>query len=756
MATTAEALALAGQYLQAGQRAAAEQVCRQVLQADPASADALRLLGLLAHQAGNFNQAIACYREALRLRPGLAEVHNSLGAALAARGQLPTAIASFQEAVRLRTDYAEAHDNLGTALRLAGRFQEAEAAYREALELRANSPQAHLNLGMVLALQGRFPQAVASFQTALRHRPDFVEAYMKLGDVLKQEGRLDDAEAAYRSALRLRADLADPHHALGVLLTERGQFAAAQDSLQAALRLRPGFAGAHHYLGYLYQRMGRADEAEARYREAIRLGPVLPQFHNNLGLLLADRGRLTEAVASFKEALRLQPDFAGALNNLGKCYVDQGRPEDALVCYRQAAALDPEAQFIQSNMLHLLHYPASYDPDLTFAEHQRWGRQVEQSLAKPRPVFTAPRDPQRRLRVGYVSGDFRDHVVGRYSEAVITAHDRSQFEVFCYPTVRDEDARTRRIQTAADHWYSLADLSDAEAVSRIIHDQIDLLVDLAGHTARNRLRVFARKPAPVLVSHYGYPDTTGLTAIDCRLTDPYCDPPGRTEHLHTEKVVRLPEAHWCYAPPPTHEVTPLPAQQAGDVTFASFSNEAKVTDWMIGLWARILGELPNSRLVVQTRAPGAEDERIRAAFAQRGFGPARVTLVPRAKSDVYYQRYQQVDICLDTYPYTGNNTTADSLWMGVPVITLAGPTCLTRLGVSALVLAGLEDLVTETPEGYVKAAVDLAHDLPRLRELRAQLRDRVQRTLGDVERFTRQLETAYREMWRAYCSQAGG
>jgi predicted O-linked N-acetylglucosamine transferase (SPINDLY family) len=346
--------------------------------------------------------------------------------------------------------------------------------------------------------------------------------------------------------------------------------------------------------------------------------------------------------------------------------------------------------------------------------------------------------------------------MGRYSEAVIAAHNRRQFEVFCYANVRREDERTRRIKSVADNWRSVVQLSD-DQVARLIHDdQIDLLIDLAGHTADNRIRVFARKPAPVQVTHCGYPGGTGLTAIDYRLTDPYCDPPGRTERFHREQVMRLPEAHWCYAPPPTPEVAPLPAREAGAVTFASFGNLPKVTVPMIGLWAEILRALPRSRMLVQTGAGRAGNERVRSAFASHGICEERVTLLPVLKSEAYYRHYGEVDICLDTYPYTGCNTTADAMWMGVPVVTRAGPTCVTRLGVSALVLAGLEDLVTETPKAYVETAVRLAHDLPRLRELRVQLRDRVKRTLGDVERFARQLEAAYREMWLTYCSQASG
>ena len=904
MRTIDEALAQAAQHYQAGQFAPAEQICRQILQADPAHAYALHLLGLLALQARRWDDAVACCVAALRLRPDLVEVYNSLGVAFTERKQYAEALQSFQHALALNPDYADAHNNEGTIYKHMGQLQRAEASYRSALRFRPDFPQAHSNLGAVLALQGRLAEAAASYQAALSYWPDYFEARVSLGEGLKQMGRLEEAEGCYRAALRLRPNLADLHSNLGGVLAERGQLPEALDSFREALRLRPDLAAVHTNLGNLFKQMGNTAEAEASYRDALRHDPALPEAHNNLGLLLMVQGRpaeslaccqeavrlrpdyheahanlgdvlkllgrLDEAAASYRTALRIRPYFTQALNNLGALLAARGqyaeseqvfrdavrlwpmspephynlgiaiaaqtRPEEALACYeqamrlkpdyaealnntafiyreqglideaivynRKAAAVQPDQHYLYSNLLLTLHYPASYDPESVFAEHLRWGRQFEganprdthspptplplggegskmaascptplppstgaegsRSASIPSPLYSGERgrgegarDPGRRLRIGYVSGDFREHVMGRYSEAVIAAHDRSQFEVFCYANVRTEDDYTQRIKAVADHWRSITDVSDAQAVQLIRADQINVLIDLAGHTAHNRVTVFAEKPAPVQVTHCGYADTTGLAAIDYRLTDPYCDPQGKTECYHTEKVVRLPEAHWCYAPQHTPELAPSPAQEGGAVTFASFNFPAKVTQPMIGLWARILQALPKARMVVQTGTGRMGDERVRAAFDKHGIAGDRVTLAAKVKSDEYYRRFGEVDICLDTYPYTGCNTTADALWMGVPVVTLAGPTCVTRLGVSAIVLAGLEDLVTETPDAYVETAVRLAQDLPRLRELRGQLRYRVKRTLGNVEHFTRQLEGAYREMWKSYCVAHG-
>ena len=654
MATPADVRTLAAQYFEAGDLGRAEQICRQIVQADPADVDSLCLLSMVTYRAGRRDEAIALLREALRVRSDLPVIHHNLGLLLAEHGRLEDAVSSLREAVRLRPDAAEAYNHLGKILQHLRRWQEAEASYRE--------------------------------------------------------------------AVRLRSDLPDYHNDLAVALAEQGRFAPAEASFRAALRLRPDF----------------------------------PQAWHNLGITLAAQEKPEEAQSCYEQSLRLRPDCPETLDELGIALVAQAKVDEALACYRKAVALNPKLHYISSDLLRTLNYSAAYDPEATFAEHLRWAEHFAPTVAKDQPLHPVNRDPGRRLRIGYVSPDFREHVLGRLSEAVIAAHDPGQFEIFCYSNVRREDDRTQRIKRLAHHWRSVVQLSDEQAAELIRADQIDLLIDLSGHTGGNRLGVFAKKPAPIQVSYYGYQASTGLAAIDYRLTDAYCDPPGWTEHLHTEKLIRMPDLQWCYAPGPCPDVGPLPVQRGGEVTFGSFNNLPKVTDETIGLWAHILTELPGCRMIVLTGAGTAADERVRAAFRRHGIESERVTLVGKRPRQDYMRLYHDVAICLDTYPYCGNTTTADALWMGVPVVTRAGKTWLTRQGVGILTRAGLGDLVTESPAAYVQTAVRLARDLPRLRELRGQLRERVKRTLGDVGRFTRQLEAVYREMWQTYCAQASG
>jgi protein O-GlcNAc transferase len=670
------------------------------------------------YQAGNYALMEQVCRQSLQVHPDSPDLFNVLGAALAAQGRHSEAVTLLRDLLRAAPDAPEIYNNLGIILKQMGHLAQAEACFRDAVRLAPDTYQAHNSLGLVLAEQGRNPEAVACYEQALRLCPDYFEALINLGDVLQRMGRPAEAEERYRHGVRLRPDRAVVHNNLGVVLNEQGKFA----------------------------------DAERCYRAALRLVPRYPHAHYNLGTALAHQGKMDEALACYEEAVRLSPDYADALNNLGSCYQEQGRVDEALACYRRALAAQPGHPSAYSNYLFALHYPSGYDPEVSLAEHLRWARQFDGVGEETRASDPLDLDPHGRLRVGYVSGDFREHVLGRYSEAFITAHDRGQFEVFCYANVQSPDERTRRIQAAADHWRSLVGVSDEEAAEQIRQDRIDLLIDLAGLTRGNRLAIFARKPAPIQASNFGYPASTGLAAIDYRITDSYCDPPGWTERYHRGKLVRLPDFQWCYVPGLCPEISPLPAQRSGAVTFASLNNLVKVTDEMLAIWAQVLQALPESRMLVLTGAGSAGDARVLRAFRRYSIESPRLVLVGKQPREGYFRLYQGVDICLDTFPFNGCTTTADALWMGVPVVTLAGKTWVSRQGVGVLTQVGLEDLITQSPTNFIETATRLAHDLPRLAELRPQLRERVRGTLGNVARFTRQLEAAYRDMWQHYCA----
>ncbi len=722
MATLADTLAQAEQYHVTGQHAAAEQLCRQIVAADPQQAEAMHLLGILACQAGRYPEAAAHLQAALNILPDEARFHHSLGLVQYQQGRPHEAIVCYQRALALQPDLAQGHNNLGNA-------------YKS---------------------QGQGEEALACYDRALRLAPDFAEAHNNRGNLLRQMGRLEEAEQSYRSAVRLRPDLPQPHYNLGLVLARQERLGDAVRCYGEALARWPQYVEARIALGDALTRLSRLEEAEANYRQALRQAKTSPPPTADAPQASSQRGaeaqnKRDEALACYEQAVRIQPDYADALINLANTYLQQGRQDEAVAGFRRALAARPQDPVIHSGLLFALHYPDDYDADACYTEHKRWAEKFADPTICHRPLHPINRDPDRRLRIGYVSADFRSHVVGRYAEAVIAAHQRDQVEVFCYARVPQADAVTNHIKASADHWHMIAGRSDADTANLILQDQIDLLIDLGGHTLGNCQGVFTRKPAPIQVTHFGYPSTTGLAVMDYRITDAYCDPPGETERWHTEKLVRLPETFWCYAPWASPEIGPLPAQRSGEVVFASACILSKVTDETIGLWSQVLRALPQSRILVVAGAGRVGDERVRAVFARHGITAERLTLVPRQGVDGYLRLFQTVDIVLDVYPFTGCNTTADALWMGVPVVSRVGPTAATRQGLSILSQVGLADLAVASPEAYVETAVRLAHDLPRLRELRGQLRPRVQSTLGDVERFTRHLEAAYREMWQTFC-----
>jgi predicted O-linked N-acetylglucosamine transferase (SPINDLY family) len=342
--------------------------------------------------------------------------------------------------------------------------------------------------------------------------------------------------------------------------------------------------------------------------------------------------------------------------------------------------------------------------------------------------------------------------MGRYIGPVLECHDRQRFEVFCYASVARPDDITRRHQALPEHWRDIRGVPDDEAAEQIRRDRIDLLIDLNGHTDGHRLTLFARKPAPVQASHFGYMETSGLDAIDYRITDAVCDPPGRTERYHTEQLVRLPEIAWCYRPDVAPEVNDLPAASAGHMTFGMFNACPKITSPAVAAWSEVLRRLPGARLLLLAAVNPQADRCLLDAFTGNGIAPDRVTLESRRPRPDYFRLYHRVDLAVDSFPFAGCNTTCDALWMGVPVVTLAGQTCMARQGASPLAHLGLHELITDTAEDYVDTAVRLAGDLPRLTALRATLRERMSRsTLMNPQRFTRQLEEAYRWMWRQWC-----
>jgi predicted O-linked N-acetylglucosamine transferase (SPINDLY family) len=578
---------------------------------------------------------------------------------------------------------------------------------------------------------------------------------------LLEDGREGEADAALQSILA-----EDPGHAPALrraawLRHKVGDNDAAARLLARSLEREPKNPDAIFNLGLVLATLGRNTEAEESYRRGLALKPNSVDGHNNLGVLLEAVGRYAEAEACYRRGIELAPTLAPTHNNLGVLLKEEGRLAESLAVHRQAVRLDPHLPAARSNLLYTLNYDETVSPQALYDEHVAWGTSEGARFPIGGSRFANRAEPTRRLRIGYVSGDFRHHSAAFFFAPLLEAHDRQSVEVFLYSNDPRADAMTTRLKSRTDHWVAIHHLSDELAAARIREDAIDILVDLSGHTSRNRLMLFARKPAPIAVSWLGYPNTTGLPAIDYRLTDAVADPPGDADRPHSERLVRLEPGFLCYSPPAeAGAVGPLPALRAIHVTFGSFNNFAKLSGATIALWARLLRQVPKARLVL--KAPQFKDrgtrERCVAAFVAHGVAAERLEILPPQPSlAAHLAHYSRIDIALDPLTYNGTATTCEALWMGVPVITLRGNRHAARVGASILSSVGLEHLMAQSPDEYVAIAAEFARDLAALASLRGSLRERMRMSpLTDGANFARTVEAAYRSTWRNWCAESTG
>jgi len=577
-----------------------------------------------------------------------------------------------------------------------------------------------------------------------------VQQVFDLGLQHQQGGRLQEAENLYRQILIQQPAHFDATHLSGVIALQTGRLDLAVELIGRAIALRPGDADAHSNLGVALKDKGRLDEAIAAWRRAIALNPDLPEAHTNLGNALREIEKLDEAVAAFRRAISLRPEYAEAHNNLANAK-DQGQLDDAISAWRQSIVLNPNLPKTHSNLILALHYHPAYDAQAIAEEHRRWSRRH----AEPLRPFIRPhhndRQPDRRLRIAYISADFREHSVGRFLLPLLCHHDHEAYQIICYSDVQIGDAMTDTLRACVDEWNEIAKYTDERVAEKIREDKIDILVDLAAHTAANRLRVFARKPAPVQVTYLAYCSSTGLEAMDYRLSDPYLDPNGE-ESFYSEQTVRLPDTYWCYQSiAASPEVGPVPALAQGFITFGSLNNFCKVSSQALNLWMELLGAIPKSQLILSS-PEGSHRQKILDLFKQAGIDPQRLRFVGKVPFSDYLKLYGQIDIALDPFPFNGGTTTCDALWMGVPVVTLRGRTAVGRAGSSILCNIGLPELIAQTPRQYVQIATALAGDLPRLAELRRTRSVRMGTSpLMDARKFARNTEAAYRRMWRTWC-----
>jgi protein O-GlcNAc transferase len=705
------------QQFQNGHPAKAKTLCRTALKSDPQNPTAYYLLGAIAHQSGYFSNAADLLVKSLQFDQQNPEVHNYLGITLIEAERLAEAEPCFQKALALAPNFPEAHNNLGNVLKDMGRAEEAIDSYRSALALRADYATAHNNLGCVLKGLEKYDQAIVSLKTAISIDPSYDEAYCNLGNAYFHLGLYDEATENFR----------------------------------AASDLNPSRA-AHDGLGLALRQLGKLDDAYDCFSKAIAIEPNDADAYNGLGTVQHERGRFDDAVNAYQTALDINPKLAAAWSNFGSARKSQGRLEEAVSNYRKALEIDPNFSSPHSDLLFCLQYVPGITSAELKAEHENWYHMHGQVLQEMAISHNVDRSSKRPLRVGLISPDFRHHPVGFLAVKLVENIDNQDLQIFGYADQTKFDNYTKRFADAAHKWTKVYGLSDDQLIEQIQQDQIDILIDMTGHTAYNRLKLFCRKPAPVQITWCGYVCTTGIPTIDYIIADRFHIQPGE-EKYYTETAMRLPGSSWCYDPPEgSPEVGPLPSSHNGFVTFGSFNNPSKINPEILETWSAILNRAPESKLLLKYNGMDSpyNIERISSAFHNNGIDRSRIMIEGGGDFAEMAARYNEIDIALDTLPYSGGVTTCEALWMGVPVVTCPGGIYPGRHSLSHLSNIGLTNCIAKNMDEYVNVAIDLASDLEVLSKMRAGLRNQISTSpLCDGPNFAKNFSHLIREIWSA-------
>lgn len=739
---------------------------------------------LRLHNEGRLDDAAARYLDVLGRDPGNADALHLLGVLRSQQGQHRAAEALIGEALAARAAWPEAHFNLGNAQLALGNAEAAATSFKRALELKPDNPHAHYNLGSALLTLERFGAAAASYERAVAALPGFAEAHMGLGVALGQLGRLDEAVQSIRRAVALQPAYASAHKYLGLTLRDLNRPGEAAAHLQRAAELEPGDAATLNDLGAALRMANRREEAAARFREAIGLDNNHAAARDNLGIVLGEMGRHAEAIAVLREAVNLSPDRAETWNNLGASLMEAKHYGEAIESLRRATALAPDHPRALANLVHARRIVCDWrDADADEAEliaRVREGRGLDAPFAfltiagEPAdhlacashylrqrvPAKLPPLRPDtpyahQRIRLGYLSADFREHAVMQLIAELFELHDRGAFEVFGFSIgPPDQSPMRKRLERAFDHFVDLHAVDDEAAAQTIRSNEIDILVDLQGYTRAERVGIVARKPAPAQVSHIGYVGTMAADFIDYIIVDPFVVPAGQ-QRWFTEKLVQLPDCYLLYdrtraiaEPAPKRAEYGLPE---GGFVFCCFNNNAKITPAFFDIWMRLLGAVPGSVLwLLEDHA--LVPENLRREAAARGIDGGRLVFAPRRPPDQHLSRHRLADLFLDTLPYNAHTTACDALWMGLPVVTCAGGAFPGRVAGSVLNAMGLSELVTDRLEDFEKLALELALNPERLHAIRQRVAaNRLTTPLFDNARFVRHIEAAYKRMHEAIC-----
>lgn len=773
---------LANAYRALGIMDKAEMAYRNAIRHAPHFYEAICNLGATLKDLSRLEEAIDCYRESIRINPEFSSAYNNLGVALKEIGKSEDAEKELRTAIQICPSFFQAYNNLGLVLCEMGRAHEGENAYRKAIEINAFYSDAYLNLANQLAKKGSIVEAEKCCRDAIRVNPNCADIYNTLGIVLKNQGKRVEEEACYREAIAIMPSYHEAYYNLGNLLKECGNSEEAKLCYLEAIILKDSFVEAHFNLGNIYKEMGQYDDAEKSYKLAIQNKPSYTEAYLNLGNVYNDQERFVEAITCYKSAIKVNHNYAEAFYNLGNaqknllkyaeaesayktainlnsdhpdayCNLgivlnDLGNFDEAESAFRKALEIDPGHRNARSNLLFTINFYESYSAFSALDEACRFGNIISSNTT---PKFTCWQHKQtsQKIKIAFVSGDLRSHPVGFFVESLLKNIDKARFEIYVFSTTPIEDDTTARIKSFIHEWIQIYALDDFAAATKIHSLGVSILFDLSGHTALNRISIFSYKPAPIQVSWLGYFATSGLPEMDYLLGDPYVTPLSEENHFR-EKIWRLPESYLCFTPPT--DVLPaerLPALSNGFLTFGCFNNLSKMGDAVISVWANVLRAIPKSKLFLKTKqlSDTTVIARVVEQFASHGISEDRLILEGPSNRLDLLMSYNRVDIALDPFPYPGGTTSAEALWMGVPVLTLRGDRFLSHVGESIAHNVGHSDWIALDTFDYVYKAISFSADLQKLSHIRLGLRSELLQTpLFDAKRFSINFEAALEGM----------
>lgn len=703
------------------------------------------------HRSGQTDEANRVYIQVLDQHPSNVEAMRLRAVVYMEKGYLPIADEFLQQALLLEPKRPSIYNNLGSLYYSQKKVAKAIQHFEIALSIDPNFSQAANNLGNVWQEIGETEKAIIAFEQALASNPELAAAWNNLGNTLSRCNRSVDAEKLFLKAIELDPNYKDAWNNLGISYATQGLTEHALNAYNKALELVRNDALALNNKGNLLLKANRCQEALNCFEASTNANELLPESWNGFGFAYKQLGKLKQAERSFRKSIGLKHNYPEAWNNLGLTLAEQGKLDAALSAFGTALEMRPSYSECHSNLLLFLNYHPDVHTQTLHDAHLNWA-----AAHQLYPIKVSADDPikesDNKIRIGFVSADFCRHPIGYFLLPLLKHIDKSKFKITCYSNNQHNDDMTQALREHCHHWVSISDSSNVALVGKILTDKIDILIDLSGHTSGNKLEAFSLRPAPVQISWLGYPCTTALDTMDYVLSDSICLP----EYTHwqfTEQVLTMPNSRCCYSPPSyAPEIDALPALQNQHITFASFNNPVKLNAPTYRLWSDILKRSSGSKLVLSWKTlsdPSIAND-IYQQFADLGIDNSRIILLGEQRQHLQvFRDYQNIDIALDTYPFSGGLTSCEALWMGVPTVTLAGKHPASRQTAGLLTEIGLDRLVNFTMSNYVECVLDLASDLPRLNMLRGNLRKKMlNSTLCNAKRFSKDFETMMTRVYK--------